>query len=232
MGGCMMCIVKKRLYAFWTAGGRLYFCFSDDGGNSFSRASKYTRKFCLNPKRACYLSFDRMSEGEFLCRNIYTDSANICDIQIMPDLYGDFYKNTFTDDNKNNDDSVKVQESFQNIRQEIPRNSVQNSTEYNYNMGMEMSELEKLQNQISADRNRMAQKDMQIEQLTAVLRKKNEEIVAAENSWKNRYRAAAAERDELKRKLEETRQAKNNEAGEEAAAVNLPKEEEEPHEQI
>lgn len=174
LGNCCLSIIHNKIYASWTYGSQLYQCTSDDYGNSFTRPTKYKRKFCLNPQKAVYLSYKGMTEDNFVIRELYVDSTNPSDIQLIPDLYEEFYPSY-------NKVEKKVVET---IEPEV-------STEFD-------EEIEKLKNQIFINKAQLEQKDKQIMQLTTLLQKKNEEILNSANNWRMKYKKAIDENNQFK----------------------------------
>ncbi len=90
-GGCQILFVKGVLYIFFLHLGRLYYCISNDFGDSFSKPERYKEHFCSIYKKAYFISYDKMSEKEFLAREFYVESKNVSNIQIISDLYDSFY---------------------------------------------------------------------------------------------------------------------------------------------
>lgn len=101
---CLLFLVKQTLYATYMYRGHLYYMTSTDQGVSFSRPMRYRNKFCLRPVKARYLSRAPQQIQKFFCRELYTDSESAWDIQLLPELYEDFYptplKQSTTEDDK------------------------------------------------------------------------------------------------------------------------------------
>ncbi len=89
--GCLLGFVNGKLYASYHANGQLYIRLSEDGGNSFGQATVYRKKLCANPIKATYVTNGKLSEGTYFFREVYVDESCPWDIQILPDLYDDFY---------------------------------------------------------------------------------------------------------------------------------------------
>jgi len=91
-GECSLCIVKNDLYASFLSGETLYSCKSYDMGNTFERPAKYMNKLCRTLGKSVYLTEgNEMNESDYYCSELYIDAENPHDIQILPDLYENFY---------------------------------------------------------------------------------------------------------------------------------------------
>ena len=88
---CLLFIVNNRIYACFMNNNHPYICTSDDDGATFSRPQRYRSKFCDTPAKAAFIFQDPLKENEFCAREVYVDSLNPWDVQILPDLYDDFY---------------------------------------------------------------------------------------------------------------------------------------------
>ncbi|MCL2406654.1 MAG: hypothetical protein FWC95_01865 [Defluviitaleaceae bacterium] len=87
-------VVGRRVYAAFYAkhpARTMFLCHSDDNGQSFTKPEKYRRKICDLPIKAMYQQYTQYNEQTFATREIYVDSLNPWDIQILPDVYDDFY---------------------------------------------------------------------------------------------------------------------------------------------
>ena len=151
---CILFFVKGILYITFSASGYLYICTSDNKGVSFSRPVRYRNKFCQNPEKAFFINQSMQSEDIFYLRQVYVDRSAAWDIQIIPELYEDFFPV----------DTVKDEDNAY-----VPRNK---NPEYT-------DEVERLRNQISLLRQHSAEKDEQIVGLTRMLTQRNEELTGA-----------------------------------------------------
>jgi len=88
---CALSIVRGSVRAAFLINGQPYSCVSEDGGNTFSRPARYRAKFCLGVKKAQFLSLPRQSESALFLRQVYVDADRPWDVQMIPDLYEDFY---------------------------------------------------------------------------------------------------------------------------------------------
>lgn len=170
---CCLTIVKNQLYVTWIYNNQLYYCISEDNGDTFSKSMRYKRKFCLSVKKAIYLSYEKMQENNFVCHELYIDSTNNSDIQLLPDLYDNFYP-----------EKIAVKPEV------IEKLNTEFQDDYNEN-------LEKLKNQVNLSLNELSQKDKQIMQLSSSIHLKNEEILKNEVAWKNKYKKLWDEKKEL-----------------------------------
>ncbi|MDR3240254.1 MAG: hypothetical protein LBT44_09240 [Clostridiales bacterium] len=145
---CLLLYVKGSLQAFFLAAGQLFVCASEDKGGSFSRPVRYKNKFCQNPEKAYFVSQTPQSESQLFARQVYVDHASPWDVQVLPDLYEDFYP--------------------------APEQAQPGGGQPEINMETQ-EELERLRNQISLLEKHSAEKDRQILQLTHALQRKNSE---------------------------------------------------------
>lgn len=88
---CLMTYVKGSLKISFVVGEQLYVCTAENGNTKFSAPIRYRNKFCQNPMKATYLSYNQMTEKDYYCREIYVDSLCQWDIQVLPDMHEDFY---------------------------------------------------------------------------------------------------------------------------------------------
>jgi len=167
---CELFFANKKLYAFWKNTFDIFYCISEDNGNTFSKPYKYTKKNSANLKKAIYLSFPKMSTDKFFINNLYTAKDKIWDIQILPH----FYENFIT--------------KKDNSHTEIEATS--NNTYKNNAISSENNIIAKLKNQINMLNSQIAFKDKQIEQLMSSIQRKNEEIILNDRKWRNKYRVA------------------------------------------
>lgn len=230
INNCLLMIVKNRLFAFWCNSDKLFYCFSDDDGNSFSQPSKYRRKFCLNPKKAAYLSYANMKESRFFLRNAFVDSTNPKDIQIVSDLYEEFYFDAQNNINDKTNSSVNV---IRNTSGRTAENLSRDGYDYEQSGGLSNmqslsaynpfsetiknksasaaslpnelngfeAQVKVLKNKIETNKKNLDAKDSQIGRLMASLQKKNKELIDIEKDWQQKYRTVSAENEELKKKI-------------------------------
>lgn len=205
---CELSIIKNKLYAFWKNTMGIFYCISEDNGNSFSRPYKYTGKTSGNLKKAVYLSFPKMTEENFFVQGLYTDNNNICDIKIIPELCDNFIpKINASQSIQNsvpiqNSASVQKSASVQNSESEqkiltAPNNQDKTASSFSNNDKIyspsNTAIVEMLKNQVNMLNNQLNFKDKQIEQLTASLQRKNEEIILNDRVWREKYKKAIQE---------------------------------------
>jgi len=100
ISSCLLMFVSGILYAYFMVGGQagfgqesstqLAYSSSADVGETFSRAARYTNKFCAAPVKSTYISHVPMDEGGFFARQLYVDRNNVADVQLVPDMYEEF----------------------------------------------------------------------------------------------------------------------------------------------
>jgi len=91
LGNCMLMYITNVLTAFFMSGGSLVFSSSDDHGRTFSAPVRYTNKLCAAPVKAAYISQIPMDTRAYYLRQLYVDRNNAADIQLLPDMYEDFF---------------------------------------------------------------------------------------------------------------------------------------------
>ena len=91
LSGCLLMFVSGKLMACFMSDGRLVCSSSSDHGETFSRPVRYTNKFCAVPVKSVFLSQSPMDTGKYFVRQLYVDRNNVSDIQLLPDVYEDFY---------------------------------------------------------------------------------------------------------------------------------------------
>ena len=190
---CEISIIKDSVYAFWKTPMGMFYCISKDNGNTFSKAYKYSKKITGPLKKASYLSFEEMSENKFYVNSLYTNQNDIWDIKILPDIYDNFITETNSKNSEKNAlppipqfESVKNAEETFNKEATIIKeykNSINTSDKFN-------TTIEVLNNKINMLNEQLIFKNKQIEQLTASLQRKNEEILLNEKVWRKKYKDA------------------------------------------
>ncbi len=158
---CLLFFTNEMLYITFTNNGQLFFSISSDMGNTFSRPQRYRNKFCLNPVKAVYLSQVKQNEKNYLLSEVYVDSASIWDIQLLPDLYEDFYPVT----------TVEVE--VKSPPAQIP-SIEQNKSEFN-------EELFVLQNKLNISEKKIDERDRQILSLSNTIKQQSNEIEELSN---------------------------------------------------
>jgi len=183
---CELFCVNEKIYAFWKNGMGVFYCVSENNGKSFSKPIKFKGKVAPALKKAVYLSFPKMTSNEFFVSNLYTNNNNICDFQILPEFYSGFVgkRETLKKENQKVESKSNIQEA-DNMR-------VKSRDIFDNNI------VERLKNQVYMLNNQLAFKDKQIEQLTASIQRKNEEIVMTDRVWREKYRKALGEKDKIK----------------------------------
>jgi hypothetical protein len=80
-----------KIRLIFSANEIFYMCVSANGGETFGQAQRYTNKICASPEKAFYISDEAQFEADIFVRDIYVDSYQPWDVQIIPDLYEPFY---------------------------------------------------------------------------------------------------------------------------------------------
>ena len=91
ISNCLLMFVSGKLHAYFTIGSHLVSANSSDFGETFSSVSRCTTKFCAEPIKSSYLSQMPMREDDYFVRQLFVDRHNTTDIQLLPDIYEDFY---------------------------------------------------------------------------------------------------------------------------------------------
>ena len=91
ISNCLLMFVSGKLHAYFMTGGQLASAVSSDCGETFSGVSRCTNKFCVSPVKSVYVSQIPMDEDAYFVRQLFVDRNNAADIQLLPDMYEDFY---------------------------------------------------------------------------------------------------------------------------------------------
>jgi len=91
ISNCLLMFVSGKLHAYFMSGGQLASVTSADFGETFSGVSRCTNKFCVSPVKSAYISQIPMDESTYFVRQLFVDRNNAADIQLLPDMYEDFY---------------------------------------------------------------------------------------------------------------------------------------------
>jgi len=94
-GFCWLFAVRHRVYAAVMAGRDLLVSYSDDDGLNFAKPFKYLRKICDRPMKARYLTDMEMNENTFAACEVLVDEQAPSDVQVVPDIYPEFYLREF-----------------------------------------------------------------------------------------------------------------------------------------
>ena len=96
MDNCLLSIIDNTIYATFKSRNQMFISSSKDSGDSFTRPEVYKDKICANPKKAIYITETPMNENEYFVREVYVDSLNAWDIQMLPKMYESFYPTKFS----------------------------------------------------------------------------------------------------------------------------------------
>ncbi|MDR2899495.1 MAG: hypothetical protein LBU94_04205 [Clostridiales bacterium] len=88
---CLLLKTSDTLSVLFHSSGNMYVSKSKDNGLTFSRPEVYRNKICKNPAKARYITYEPMSQLNHACRDVFVDSSNPWDIQILPEICEDFY---------------------------------------------------------------------------------------------------------------------------------------------
>jgi hypothetical protein len=147
---CLLFFIRGKLYVTFLAAGQLFMCESTDMGGTFTRPARYRNKFCQNPEKAYFICDGEQTESECYIRQVYVDHSTPWDVQIVPELYEDFYM-------------------FQSEGEDSESASME--PEY-------ADELGRLKNQLEQAQRQLAEKDSQLAQLAQLLSQRNQELGA------------------------------------------------------
>jgi len=161
---CWLFIVKNRIYAAYLSAGSLYVCVSDDDGQSFRRPLRYRSKFCESPVKAAYLSAVSLDENELAVREVYVDSLQPWDVQVLPEVYGEFFLDTSDKRQEARSQKQEARSQMQEARtqrQEVTEQSKGDASVESLWYGDDMPEADKLRNQVDMLERRLLDKDRQ-----------------------------------------------------------------------
>ena len=91
ISNCLLMFVSGKLHAYFISNGQLVSATSTNFGDTFSGVSRCTNKFCVSPAKSTYVSQIPMDENTYFARQLFVDRNNAADIQLLPDMYEDFY---------------------------------------------------------------------------------------------------------------------------------------------
>jgi hypothetical protein len=184
MDNCHLFFSNDNLYISYVNNGHLYMCMSEDKGNTFSKPIKYRKKFCLHPVKANYISETSQRENVYFVRQLYVDREAPWDIQLMSDMSEEFYEIS------NTQEPVFVQTTVK-----IPENeTAQVFNSYDEKV-IERDSLEEKSKQI-------LEKEAQINYITNLVKKRNEDFIDIENIYKNKIESLSLENKQLRKELE------------------------------
>lgn len=86
-----MFFAEDNLYIVFRGNSWISYVISENNGESFSKPKRYGNKFCLEPVKAIYLTNDTQRENASFSRELIVDAAAPWDIQMLPDIYENFY---------------------------------------------------------------------------------------------------------------------------------------------
>lgn len=116
---CLISIVNNIIYVFFQYRNQIF--VSKKRGLTFTKPEIYKYKICNKPKKAIYITEDKMDENEIFLRNVYVDTYSPWDIQIIPDLYETFYyfKNSELVLHKDEQQEIPILQEDPNIKKDI-----------------------------------------------------------------------------------------------------------------
>lgn len=154
--GCVLFIAGNRIYAAYLAAGVMHLTHSDDGGASFRRPARYRSKLCESPIKAAYLT--QSSEKNLALREVLVDSLNPWDVQILPEIYPDFYPLSYS--------QGEPEPPPQSLPLQSPPIEI-HPTEAELYYGADLPEADKLRNHIEMLNSKLSEKDRQFSALRA-----------------------------------------------------------------
>lgn len=85
----LLMMIHGKVHVFFQQRGSVYVSVKEAHG--FTGAKPYKNKVCQNLMKASYLSESPMDEGDYFLRDVYVDTLAPWDVQLLPDLYDQFY---------------------------------------------------------------------------------------------------------------------------------------------
>lgn len=156
---CLLFIIKNIIYVNFIVNGQLSVSTSNDGGRTFSRPTSSTIKFNYKNTKAIFISEPPQNENSYYIRELYVDSENPCDIQLIPELTNDFLP-VFLYTKK---DEI---ESTERVMTTQPSGELEDLKE----------KISKLKNQLYIYKKQISDKDKQLINLTNLLKNRNEDL--------------------------------------------------------
>jgi hypothetical protein len=115
---CLLFYVKGALYITFLTSGSLFMCASEDKGASFSRPARYRNRFCQGPEKAFFISQPDQSEDGLYLRQVYVDRHSPWDIQVVPELYDEFYNAGPKPEGNSFDEVERLENEIKQLRRE------------------------------------------------------------------------------------------------------------------
>lgn len=109
LDNCMIFIIKEVIYVTYINTSNVYIITSEDNGKNFTRPQRYKKKITPHLVKAKYISSFYTNEKNYCIRDLYVDLEKPWDIQIIPDIYVEFYNSKTIDEQ-----SVKIKNEESN----------------------------------------------------------------------------------------------------------------------
>ena len=207
---CSLCIINKKLYINWSINNSLYYCVSENNGESFLNLLKYKNITCYELDKAHFLSFDKLNENYFICDEIYVDFNNPSNIQFIDKMFPTFYEycSNKQDINQKNYEPKKQFKMIDNFMDNFDNNFIENfknSEQNNFNQIIEQkAEFSQqdtnyiLQNRIKNMEMELTEKTKQILNLNNIIQTKNNERIQIEQDFRQKIKRLQKENQALK----------------------------------
>lgn len=196
---CLMFIVGGKIYACFIINGVPYTCVSAGAGAGFSKPERYRSKICENPEKAVFLFQNPPAPEEFCASEVFVDGNNPWDVQMLPDIYEDFYPLPVHVLQKE-DTTKEAPESKPLIKPQAVKKPEPTEAELYY--GADGDEAEKLRNRLEELEKRLAEKDKRLLSYAAGMRDASEEYGAANIEWKTKHDRLSMENTALSREIQ------------------------------
>jgi len=172
LSNCIVYFVNCELHVTCLSNNGLFTSISKDNGRTFSKVSKNEFKISSNCTKATYISFEQQDESKFYARQIYVNKDRPYDVQLIPNIYKEFYPVHKKD----------VEVPFEMSNFDLPKiklDKVENADFSTFAQSEDLisGKVEILKNKLDMYNSQIIEKDKQIIELTRILKLKNEEIM-------------------------------------------------------
>jgi hypothetical protein len=114
MSNCCISFVNEKIYIWWLNNNRLYHTISYDYGTSFSPTQRYQNRIAENTIKAEYITTPK--DGNFTACDVCVRENTPWDIQLLGDIYPDFFCCTPT---QNNNEIADMQKTIAELQAKL-----------------------------------------------------------------------------------------------------------------
>lgn len=192
ISSCDIFYSKGKLYAFFIMNKQLFYSYSNNDGETFSRPIRDKKYSSFNWEKAEALGFNDL---EFNAKEIYVDKnkGNLPEINMIKEFFEGFYNKNNKNENRQVNESSLNRNVNENIKNNINEFKAINAEEIKI-------ENERLKNQLELLGKDNEQKNKQILSLNNLLQSKNKEEMLIEARLTEKIKELKEENERLKNK--------------------------------